>query len=215
MTRKLWLAIFRFGFGLLGAGALVTQYRFNVAHIADYVPLNFFSFFTIESNIIAAATLLTAGLATVLGARPRTLDYMRGAATIYTTITGITYVLLLRDVGVDTAVPWVNTVLHYIIPVVMLVDWFVDLPKVRIRLGKAMAWLVFPIAYLAYSLVRGPLVGWYPYPFLDPRPGGYLPVVVVSVGIAVGGFLLAVLMSKTTDLGARSLTVRSRGTLKD
>lgn len=203
MTRERWFAIFRFGFALLGLAGLSAQYLYNVANIADYKPANFFSFFTVESNIIAVVSLLISGVYSWRGSTPRWVHYVRGAATIYMVVTGITYSLLLRNVQVDTAVPWVNLVLHYIIPIVMIVDWLIDLPPFRIRVGSAMIWLIYPIAYLAYSLIRGPIVNWYPYPFLDPRPDGYGPVIVMSIGIAVGALLLALLMSWTTRLRVR------------
>lgn len=203
MTRERWLALFRFGFAVLGFAGLTAQYLYNVATIPDYKPVNFFSFFTVESNIIAVVSLFVSGLYSWRGTQPRWVHYLRGAATIYMTVTGVTYSLLLRNVEVDTAVPWVNLVLHYVIPIVMIVDWLIDLPGFRIGVGRAMVWLIYPIAYLAYSLLRGPLVDWYPYPFLDPRPEGYLPVIVTSVGIAIGGLLLALLVSWTTRLRIR------------
>jgi len=200
MTRERWIAIFRYGFAALGLIGLTAQYLYNVANIPGYKPANFFSFFTVESNIIAVVALAIAGFYAWRGMLPRWVQYLRGAATIYMTVTGITYSLLLRNVEVDTAVPWVNLVLHYVIPIVMIVDWLIDLPPFRIRVGSAMVWLVYPVLYLAYSLIRGPIVDWYPYPFLDPRPEGYVPVIVVSVGIAIGALLLALLMSWTTRL---------------
>lgn len=200
MTRDRWIALFRYGFAILGLVGLAAQYLYNIANIPNYKPANFFSFFTIESNIIAVVALLVAGFFAWQGGLPRWVQYLRGAATIYMTVTGVTYSLLLRNVQVDTAVPWVNLVLHYIIPIVMIIDWLVDLPPFRIRVRSAMVWLVYPILYLAYSLIRGPIVDWYPYPFLDPRPEGYGPVIVTSIGIAVGGLLLALLMAWTTRL---------------
>lgn len=200
MTRERWVALFRFGFATLGLAGLTGQYLYNVSNIPAYKPANFFSFFTVESNIIAVVALLISATYAWRGQLPRWVHYLRGAATIYMTVTGITYSLLLRNVDVDTAVPWVNLVLHYIIPIVMIVDWLIDLPPFRIRVGSAMIWLVFPVAYLAYSLIRGPLVDWYPYPFLDPRPEGYVPVIITSVGIAIGGLILALIMSWTTRL---------------
>ena len=200
MTRNRSLALLRFGFAALGLVGLSAQYVYNVANIPDYKPLSFFSFFTVESNIIAVVSLLISAPYRWRGAQPRWLHYLRGAATIYMTVTGVTYSLLLRNVEVDTAVPWVNLVLHYIIPIVMIIDWLINLPQFRIRVGSAMVWLIFPIAYLAYRLIRGPLIDWYPYPFLDPGSSGYLPVIVTSVGIAIGGLLLALLVSWTTRL---------------
>jgi hypothetical protein len=37
--------------------------------------------------------------------------------------------------------------------------------------------------WLAYTLVKGPIVGKYPYPFLDPANGGYGTVAVYCVAI--------------------------------
>ena len=55
-----------------------------------------------------------------------------------------------------------------------------------------MLWLVFPILYCVYSLIRGPFVDFYPYPFLDPRlDGGYGRVVIFVVILAVAFGLLA------------------------
>ena len=48
-----------------------------------------------------------------------------------------------------------------------------------------LTWLVVPLAYLVYSLVRGAVVDWYPYPFMDPGEHGYAGVAVTSVVIAV------------------------------
>lgn len=203
MSREQGLAVYRFFFVALGLAGLLAQYLYNLQNIPDYKPVNFFSFFTVESNIIAVVSLAVSGAYIVRGAHPRWVEYLRGAATIYMTITGIVYGLLLRNVEVDTAVPWVNTVLHFVIPVAMVVDWLIDLPKLRIHLRQAMVWLIFPIAYLAYSLIRGPIADWYPYPFLDPKTTGYGPVIVTSIGIAVGGFLFAWLQSWTTSLRLR------------
>jgi hypothetical protein len=45
--------------------------------------------------------------------------------------------------------------------------------------------LIYPLAWVAFSLVRGVLTGWWPYPFLDPTgPAGWLGVVEYIVGIA-------------------------------
>ena len=56
----------------------------------------------------------------------------------------------------------------------------VDRPVRRIGFRTALPWLGVPLVYVAYSLLRGPLVDWYPYPFLDPADGGYGRVAVVS-----------------------------------
>lgn len=52
---------------------------------------------------------------------------------------------------------------------------------------------LFPLAFLVYTLIRGPLAHWYPYPFLDPSHGGYGRVVIYSGAIALEMFALSFL----------------------
>ncbi len=59
-----------------------------------------------------------------------------------------------------------------------------------IELHRALIWLVYPLLFAVYSLIRGPIVGWYPYPFLDPaHVGGYGVVALYCPGIAAGTLL--------------------------
>jgi hypothetical protein len=85
--------------------------------------------------------------------------------------------------------------LHRIFPIVVLIDWTLRPPRHLLTYQQALIWMVVPLGYLVYSLIRGPLVEWYPYPFLDPRrPGGYLLVAAYGVAIAIGFFLFVALI---------------------
>lgn len=199
MTANRGLALFRLWFAVLGFAAVL----FQLLHLMGqpvFSAGNYFSYFTIESNIVAFITLGVAAWFAWQGASPRWLEILRGAATVYMTITGITYSLLLSDIDVNTPLPWVNVVLHYTIPTIMVIDWLVDLPKTRISLRTSLIWLIFPLLYLVYSLIRGPIVDWYPYPFIDPRVGGYGTVIIMSLAIAVGAFAFAAVAALSTRL---------------
>jgi hypothetical protein len=111
--------------------------------------------------------------------------------TLYLAITGIVYALLLSDVDVQLSGRWMNATLHEILPLFLLVDWIVFPPWPRASYPKALGWLAFPLAFVAYSLILGPIVDRYPYPFLDRRPHGYLHVVWMSVLIGLGMVVLA------------------------
>lgn len=167
---------------LLGFSALVTEVAVLVER-GQFVPGNFFSFFTVEGNAFAVAVLLVSAVAP----RSRRLDLFRGASTLYMLTTIVVFTLLLSDLDPEllTAVPWDNTVLHYLMPIGVTLDWLLEPPHQRIPFRSALVWLVVPLAYVGYSLVRGEIVGWYPYPFLDPADGGWSEVAAVSVGIAV------------------------------
>ncbi|MCY1375108.1 hypothetical protein D9M69_624970 [compost metagenome] len=101
-------------------------------------------------------------------------------------VVGIVFSLLLRDVDLGALRPWINTLLHHVMPCVVLLDWLLQPPRRRLG-GRQLLWtLVFPMAYLVYTLVRGSRTGWYPYPFLNPaNVGGYGGVAVYAAGIAL------------------------------
>ncbi len=184
-----WVRTYRVAFALLAFAAIVYQLSTGVAR-GDFDVGNFFSFFTIESNIVAALVLLVTA---IIGGTPSPRrDLIRGAAVTYMATTGVVYGLLLSGYtdALQTPVPWVNDVLHRLMPLVLVTDWLLAPPGPGLIYRRALVWMIFPLAYLAYSLVRGTLVGWYPYPFLDPgKVGGYAGVALYAIGIALGFFL--------------------------
>jgi hypothetical protein len=178
------LAILRVGFAVLAVVAILVQ-MLDLADRGVLNPVNFFSYFTIESNLIAVAALLWAAAASQGGPNAR-LAFFRGAATTYMTVTFVVFALLLADTDVDTAIVWVDRVLHRVIPIVLMADWLIDPPAVRIDPRRAWWWLTYPVAWVVYTMIRGAMVGTYPYPFLDPANGGYGAVLGYGVAILIG-----------------------------
>jgi hypothetical protein len=173
------LRIFRLLLATVIVAAIVTQVALLVGR-GGFNPVNFFSFFTIISNL-AAATLLA-----VQGFKGRAVALaIRGAVTLYMAVTGVVDNVLLAGVDVQTD-PWIDFIVHVVAPIGVVGDWIVDPPRSAVTPRALLGWLIFPLAYVAYSLTRGALVGWYPYPFLDPREvGGYGGVAAYSVAILV------------------------------
>jgi hypothetical protein len=178
----------------------------DVASRGTLNAVNFFSYFTIQSNLIAIAALVLPAVAMLVarGTEPRRFDMLRGGAVVYMTVTGVVYGLLLSGTDVDTALSWVNDVVHRLMPIVIVIDWLLDPPPVRIELRRSLVWVVYPVAWIAYTMVRGALVTWYPYPFLDPAPNGYGPVIVTILVILAAGIGLCLLVAWVGNaLGAR------------
>ncbi len=172
--------------------------------------VNFFSFFTILSNILVASVLSAAALDLRTGRlallfRPRIM----AAAALYIGLTGIIYFLILRTIWDPQGWQLVaDSVLHYAMPVVYLAFWIAFAPRGHPRPADIPALLVFPVIYAAYSLVRGPLVHWYPYPFLDLDRNGIGQVTVNVVFLLVGlSLLAAMLIALDRILASRRLTV--------
>lgn len=109
-------------------------------------------------------------------------------------ITGIVYGIALAHYDTPEVIPWVNVVVHRVTPTVFAIDWLIDPPRPAPRFPRALVWLVFPMLYLLYTLVRGAVVDWYPYPFLDPRVHGYAAVAVGCVLVAAAFIAVAWLL---------------------
>ena len=169
--------------GLLGLSSIIIEV-IVLNHEGVFNAANFFSFFTIISNFIAAAYFIYFG---VTNSASRKSQFFRGAITLYMLMTGVIFALLLS--GIEnirlTAVPWDNLVLHYLMPIAIVGDWLLNPPKRSTSYRSVGLWVIFPVTYVAYTLIRGPIVGWYPYPFLNPSTSSYAQVAITSIIIAV------------------------------
>lgn len=171
----------RLALASLLAVALAAQYIIGSID-SGLTVVNFFSYFTVASNTAAVVML------TLLAARPdrdSSLGFatFRGAVTVYMGVTGLVYILILNpqlaDVGVPE--PWIDLSIHVVGPILVVADWIYDHPPLDLPTRTLGIWLTFPAVYLVYSLIRGPLADWYPYPFLDPASGGYDAVAMWSL----------------------------------
>ena len=190
-NRRRLAAAYRIGFGLLALAAIVVQFLTGRAH-PPFSAVNFFSYFTTLSNLLAAIVFLWAG---VSARRTMGVEWMRGAVTLYLSVVFIVFALLLSDIPLGILQPWINTVLHQVLPVAALLDWLFAPPEHRLELRRALMWLAFPLVFVAYSMFRGGRINWYPYPFLDPgKVGGYTGVAGYCVAITMVFVLLGALL---------------------
>jgi hypothetical protein len=140
------------------------------------------SYFTIQSNLLVAIAATQLALDPARNGRGWRVLRVAGVAGI--AITGIVHFVLLRPLLDLTGADYVaDKLLHMAVPVLAVVGWALFGPRPRVSrrdLGLALLW---PFAWLAWTLVVGALRDWYPYPFLDPDEDGTGAVVVVSIGI--------------------------------
>jgi hypothetical protein len=155
--------------------------------------VNFFSFFTVLSNV---GVVVTTGLLALTLARTSTaFRTIRLDAVLGIAVTGIVFHLTLADLQELTG--WESVadfILHTLSPIVAVLGWLVLGP--RRMLSVRVVWLsvVVPILWLAYALVRGALVDdrfghdYYAYPFMNVQRHGY-PTVLVNVSLVAILFL--------------------------
>lgn len=167
------LGAFRLAIAALEIVAIVANYQY-VLGFRSFATVNFFSYFTVQSAIAAVVTLLlAAGFALLRPSDPAWLGILRTVVSVYVLVSGIVFGLIVaqastRDYRVD--VPWSDTLLHFVVPGLAAIAWTTDSvlglnPRVP---WSTVGWVVvYPSIWLAYTLVRGADVGWYPYFFLD------------------------------------------------
>jgi len=154
------LALTRIAFGLLILVAMITMIRFLVDE-GSFNALNFFTFFTILSNLLAMGVLLEGGRRMLTGTPPIP-DMIRGAAVVYMTVTYIVFAVLLRGLEeeLQTHLAWVDSVFHRVAPIVLMLGWVVDPPKERIPFRRALWWLAFPLYFATFAYVYRAVVAY-------------------------------------------------------
>jgi hypothetical protein len=180
------------------AGVLITA--IGPTTVSGLLP-----YFTIQSNVLYAVVALVAVIRPV---RP----VVKGAATLYITITGVVYHLLLAN----SASPfWEgpihrnllhaagNQLLHTVVPLLAVVIWLLLDEHGTLRWRYAVYWLAYPLGYLAFALIRGLIVHTYPYGFVDAGAIGYGGVAVSAVGLAVAFWLLGLALCALDGSAAR------------
>ncbi len=195
MSNRTVPALFRALLGLVALTAIAVQLAIQIR--LGFGVANFFSYFTNLANLFAAVLFVISARIALPDVRRRSLkeqawlDQVRAASVVNMTLVGVVFAVLLRNVDLGSLLPWVNVVLHYIMPCAVVIDWLLRPPAMKLGIRQGLLCLVFPAFYLVYVLVRGHVTGWYPYPFLNPAsPGGYESVAVHIAGIAIA-FLVA------------------------
>ena len=77
-----------------------------------------------------------------------------------------------------------DKLLHVVVPLFALVAWVAFGPRGRATRAGLLPFLVVPIFWMAYTLVRGAFVDRYPYPFIHVDLHGYAVVALNAVGVA-------------------------------
>lgn len=200
-------SIFRLACAVLTWATLIIQY-YLIATSGEHASfgaasLYFFGFFTILTNILVglaftAPLLNPAGRLHAFFSRP----IVRAAIALYILVVAVVYHALLsgihNPVGLNALT---NIALHTLIPILYILDWVVFAHKAPMRYAHIPLWVIYPLVYGLFNIVRGMLTGFYPYPFIDISKLGAVSVAVnmtaftaayaigAAIFITVGKFL--------------------------
>ena len=167
--------------------------------------VNFFSFFTVLTNTLAVVVLSYALIKRESAAKRFFLaPAVSGGIAVSIAVVGLAYSLLLRHLWQPEGLQFIaDELLHDVMPVLFLVYWWRCVPKGTLQLKHIGAWVIYPLVYFAYVLLRGHLLGQYQYPFIDVDTLGY-PHVFVNAGGILAGFVVIALAVVGLDKSLKS-----------
>jgi hypothetical protein len=200
----------------LGWFGLSVQLYFNIhdALVKDLsiAPnlIDYFSFFTIETNLLVALVL------TFFCLRPQaeqflTTSSVKSALVVYIIVVGVVYAVLLRNLWHPHGLQLLaDMVLHDAIPFLYPFYWLAFLPKGSLRWSDPAWWLVYPVLYFLYSMLRGAAFGIYLYPFFDVAQFGFARVSMNAIVFLAVFFGLGVIVTAIDHALASGESGRSR-----
>jgi len=159
-----------------------------------------------QSNLIVTVWLT---LAIIWHNKPETLKkisgLLKGAFTVYITITLIFFAILLAPYYTPPAgwPAFSNLILHYITPIAFIVDWILTENKLRYKWKYLLYWIItYPVGYQVFIFIHGAFTGSYIYYFFDINELSILGValfvsIIFTTGIALGIVYIAINRRRT------------------
>lgn len=156
--------------------------------------IRFFSYFTILTNILVASYFTVLPLKRENGIfRFLSRSAVLTAITVYITVVGSVYQILLRHLWTPTGLQFISDeLLHSFIPLYVVIYWSKFANKNELEWNQIPGWLIYPFFYLVFILFRGSLSGFYPYPFIDVGKLGYGNVILNSAGLLLALSLVSI-----------------------
>jgi hypothetical protein len=182
---------------IVGIVALVGDFQY-ILGFSSFSTANYFAYFTNQSN---AAGVVVLALGAWLSFRrtfdPGWLMTARMLTATFTIISGIVFGLIVSQAGdynYRIVVPWSSQLLHFWIPSYVITDWIFAPGRTAIPWRRVWLVLIYPLVWGGFTMLRGSIVGWYPYFFLDPgQVSGPLEfsaysgaILLVITGLAAG-----------------------------
>jgi hypothetical protein len=213
--RKIFLGII----ALIGIIAVILQLYVTI--INRVVPIGatlikYFSFFTIQVNILVTvcAICMLFSPKSSWGKFFSRISVV-SALTVYIIIVSLIYNLVLRQIWNPQGLQkFGDELLHVVMPALFILFWIFCTSKQNLRWDVGL-WLIYPLIYAAYVIIRGTLTGVYPYPFMDAGNLGYAKVFLNTGGLVIVflGFSLALvaagkLLARTEDKGLNSPSLK-------
>ncbi len=191
---------------LLCAAALIIDFGIPEGRMKWHI----LNYYTVLSNIACLVFYALAFAASVRawGRGEKTFSYApraEGAFVFCISVTGLVYHFMLAPTAGGDFFSFKNMVLHYAGPAMVVLGWLLFSPKGRFCKWDPLKWLLIPLSYFAYILVRSTFAGGiggsgsrFPYDFIDPAVQGgwdkmFWGVLEIAVAMAALGYIIYII----------------------
>ncbi len=177
--------------------AVITQLNINLnvnkgVFSTTETVIRFFSYFTILTNILVAVccTLIVLNIHSFF-----TRNTVLSAVAVYICIVGLIYNVILRKQWDPTGLQLiVDNLLHIAVPAMFLLYWILLVNKEQLKWKNILPWLLYPLVYLIFILLRGAAADYYPYPFIDVVKLGYVKALQNSGFVTIAFIAMSLLV---------------------
>ncbi|UOQ64580.1 Pr6Pr family membrane protein [Hymenobacter volaticus] len=212
MAEKSYKTTFAAVGAVLGITGIALQFYLTYTNRqlpAVEMVIRFFSYFTILTNALVVLYLLAASTGSSTGlTRFASRPEVGTAVTVYILVVGVVYQTVLRGlVPLDEWGRVADNIIHGLVPLYMLCYWLWFVSTKPVRLQTLPYWLIYPAAYLAYTLLHGSMANFYPYPFVNVGALGYRQVLVNSLLVLLVILLFSVLLGAVAKWRHRNQTL--------
>lgn len=146
--------------------------------------LHVFAFFTTQANLIVGATCLLLAINPNRTGKVFAVFRLIGLVSIAVTFI-VFHVALAGLFELSTWGQVADKLLHTVVPIMAVVGWIMFGPRDLTSGRIAKLTVLFPAAYMVFTLIRGALVDFYPYPFADVNEIGYARVIINGAWVSL------------------------------
>ena len=178
-------------------------------------PAEYFAYFTIQSSLVAAVVLSVSAIREFKNLDDtKTLNLARLSVSTYAIVVAVVYNALLRGTPVlpgdpDYGYNWPvapNEILHVWAPIFIVLDLALTAMKTKLKFRQIFWVLLFPLAWLAFTIIRGLNTNWWAYWFLNPNEDAGVPGVIAYIF----GIMFFMLFSAVISLSLNKLANKAR-----
>ena len=164
--------------------------------------IRFFSFFTILTNCLVAGFFSYLIYNNFKQKKATEFNFATlTAITVYITIVGLVYQILLSHTwNPEGLQKIINEILHFVNPILVLLYWFRNKKNYTLQYKQILPWLIYPLIYLVFVLIRGYFSNFFPYPFLNINTIGFQNVLINSIGMKFLFIIISILFVSISRL---------------